>query len=62
MKIVPKCKNCKDLDAYKIGKRTFYDFYHPSICIAGKKIYAKNIKINNYRYLGSVEQSMISRY
>jgi hypothetical protein len=43
-KEIPKCKNCKELDAYKIGKCTFYDCYNPDIHTRGKKIYAKDIK------------------
>jgi len=41
---VPKCKECKDLNAFKIGKRTFYECYHSDVFPAGKKIYASRIK------------------
>jgi len=42
---VPKCKECEYLTQYKIGKRTFYDCYHPiySYC-TGMRIYAKRMK------------------
>lgn len=39
-----KCINCQYIHQYKIGKRNFYDCYHPQIYKTGKKIYAKDVK------------------